>query len=228
MLRPRRDTQIPLRYGDNSPPQLLQSNNQRKRCRTDPENVDRNNVDQALAVIAPASECADELPTLISTELPQFDANYVENRAGAPRYTVLSALGFFTLFFSDLVVEILSKETNSYAEYHLRYPSFPPLSLPSNCHWIPTTPAEIRVFLGIHLYFGLYILAVRTDYWKIHNLGQFMSRDRFELIHRYFSTNSASPPPNCQQEAEFSATATVRLSATALLLRNAYTHSNVS
>ena len=197
MPRPQRITQIPLRYRDSSPPQIYRNNDQRKRPRIDPKNVDRNNVNQALAVIAPPPECADEPPILISTELPQFETNYVQNRAGASQYTDLSELGFFQLFFSDSVIEILSKETNSYVEYHLRYPLFPPFSLPSNCHWIPTTPTEIRVFLGIHLHFGLYELAVRSDYWKIHNLGQFMSRTRFVLIHRFFNTNSApSSPPN--------------------------------
>ncbi|KAF7504870.1 hypothetical protein GJ744_001668 [Endocarpon pusillum] len=110
MLRPRRNTQIPLRSGENSPPQILQNNNQRKRRRIDPEKVDRNNVDQALAVIAPAPECTNEPPTLISTELPHFEAKYVENRKEAPQYTDLSELGLFQLLFSDSVVEILSKE----------------------------------------------------------------------------------------------------------------------
>ncbi|KAF7502521.1 hypothetical protein GJ744_005626 [Endocarpon pusillum] len=118
MPRPQRNTQIPLRYRDISPPSTPRSNNQLKRPQIDSKTVDRNQVDQALTVIAPAPECADEPPTLISTELPQFDANYVKNRAGASRYTGLSALGLFTLFFSDLVVEILSEETNSYAENH--------------------------------------------------------------------------------------------------------------
>ncbi len=196
MLRPRRDTQIPLRYRDNSSPQALQNNSQRKRRRIDPEKVDRNDVDQALAVIAPAPECADEPPTLISTELPQFNANYVLNRTGASQYTGLSESGFFKLFFSDSVVEILSKETNSYAEQQLQDPLFPSLSLPSNCHWVPITPAEIYVYLGINIYFGLYQLAVQEDYWKIHKLGQFMGYGRFKRIHRFFSTHSAPPAPN--------------------------------
>ena len=113
MLRPQRNTQIPLRYRDNSPPQIHRNNDQRKWPKIDSKNVDRNNVDQALTVIAPTLECADEPPKLISAELPHFEANYVQNRAGAPRYTGLSELGFFQLFFSDSVVEILSKETNS-------------------------------------------------------------------------------------------------------------------
>jgi hypothetical protein len=72
-----------------------------------------------LAVIAAAPECTDELPTLIPTELPQFTANYVENQPGYSQYANLSEAGFFKLFFSDVVVETLSKETNAYAEFQL-------------------------------------------------------------------------------------------------------------
>lgn len=117
MLRPRRDIQIPARYRSNSLPRLQQNNSQRKRRRIDPENVDRNNVDQASAVIAPAPECSNQPPVLISTELPHFNANYVENRSGRPQHIDLSESGFFELFFSDSVVEILSKETNTYAKF---------------------------------------------------------------------------------------------------------------
>ena len=194
MIRPRRDTQTPLRYRLKSPPRLLQSNSQRKKRKIDLKNVDRNDVDQALAVITPAPECTDEDPTLISTELPQFEANYILNRDGASRYTNLSELGFFKLFISDSVVEILSEETNSYAEFKLQNP---PLSLRKTCPWTPTTPAEIRVYLGIHLHFGLYPLTVRSDYWKLHKLGQFMGLGRFKQIHRFFSLNDENtvPPP---------------------------------
>ena len=134
MLRPQRHTRIPLRYRDSSPPQILQNNNQRKRRRIDPEKIDRNNVDQALTMIAPASECTDESPTLISIELPHFEINYIQNRTGAPQYTGLSELDFFQFFCNDSVVEILFKETNSYVEYHLRYSLFLFLSLSSDCH----------------------------------------------------------------------------------------------
>ena len=90
MLRPQRNTQIPLRYRDNSPPQIHRNNDQRKRPKIDSKNVDRNNVDQALTVITPTSECTDESPKLISTELPHFETNYVQNRTRTPRYTGLS------------------------------------------------------------------------------------------------------------------------------------------
>jgi Transposase IS4 len=166
MLRPRRDTQLPSRYREPSPSRLSKTNSHSKRRRIDPEKVDRNDVDQALAVIAAAPECTDELPTFIPTELPQFAANYVEDRSGYCPHTDLPEVGFFKLFFSNQVVEILSKETNAYADFHLRNP---PLSLQKTRHWVPTTIAEIRVYIGINLHFGLYPLTVRADYWRIHN-----------------------------------------------------------
>jgi Transposase IS4 len=189
MLRPRRITQIPLRYRSRSPPKTLQSNNQRKRRRIDLAGAGRSDVDQALAPIAAAPECSDEPPTFVPTELPQFEANYVENRQGASKHVGLSELGFFTLFFDNVVMEILVKETNNYAECHKLHPPLPFLEIR---HWVPTTVKEIRVFIGIHLHFGLYPLAVRTDYWKLHKLGQFMGLTRFEQIHRFFSMNATN------------------------------------
>ena len=191
MIRPRRDTQLPSRYRESSPPRLSQTNNQSKRRRIDPVRVDRNDVDQALAVIEPAPECADGLPTFISTELPYFAANYVENRPGCPTYTNLSEYGFFKLFFSDVVVEILSKEINTNAEFQRQNL---PLSLHAARPWVPTTSKEIRVWLGINIYFGLYPLKVRDDYWRIHKMGQFMSIVRFEQIRRFFSLDNNTAP----------------------------------
>jgi hypothetical protein len=82
MQRPQRNIQIPLRCRSSSPPRLQQINSRPKRRRIDPLNIDQNDVDQALIVIAPALEYTDESPILISTELPQFNAKYVLNRAG--------------------------------------------------------------------------------------------------------------------------------------------------
>jgi hypothetical protein len=193
MIRPRRDTQVPLRYRESSPPQSSRINNQPKRRRIDPRNIDRNDVDLALAVIAPAPECSDEPPTLIPTELPHFNANYVQNRPGQSHHVNLSEIGFFKLFFNDFVVKILSEETNFYAESQLQNP---PLSLHGTRHWTPTTSAEILVFLGVYVHFGLHPTAVREDYWKLHNLGQCMGLKRYEQIHRFFSLNSKPPLPN--------------------------------
>jgi hypothetical protein len=118
MIRPRRHTKIPLSCRESLLPRFLKINSQSKRRKIDPGNIDRNDVDLALAVIAPAPECSDEPPILIPTELPHFNANYVENHYRESYHTNLSEIGFFKLLFLfiDLVVEILSEGTNSYAE----------------------------------------------------------------------------------------------------------------
>jgi hypothetical protein len=56
MQRPRRETQLPSRFREPSPPRFFQMESHPKRRRIDPEKVDRNDVDQALAVIAAAPE----------------------------------------------------------------------------------------------------------------------------------------------------------------------------
>jgi Transposase IS4 len=145
-----------------------------------------------LALIAAAPECSDEPPISISTQLPHFDANYVLNRAGASRYAGLSEIELFSLFFDHVAIEILVKETNLYAEIHQSNIS---ISVLEQRPWKPTTVEEIRIFIGIHLHFGLYPLPVRADYWKLHSLGQFMGRIRFEQIHRYFSMNAVNTEP---------------------------------
>jgi Transposase IS4 len=194
MQRPRRDTQLPSRYREPLSPQFSQINSHPKRRPIAPEKIDRNDVDQALAVIAAApEECIDELPSFIPTQLPQFVANYVENRPGYSQYTNLSEAGFFKLFFSDPVVEIISKETNAYADFHRQNP---PLSEQATRHWVPTTIAEIRVYIGINLHFGLYPLTVRDDYWRIHKIGQLMGIKRSQQIHRFFSLNSNPITPS--------------------------------
>jgi hypothetical protein len=125
MLRPRRDTKIPLRYRLSSPPQLSTDQPRIKRVKIDDVAAERANVDHALAPIAAPSESTDEPLTLLANQLPQFEANYVPNRAGASRYTALSEIELFCLFFNDVVVEILAEETNKYATFHL---AKPPLS----------------------------------------------------------------------------------------------------
>ena len=102
MQRPRRDARIPFRYRSSSPLRFSKTEDHRKRRRIDLESVDRNDVDQALAVIAPAPECSNEPPQLISTELPHFKANHVQNRLGHSHYTNLSEIAFFELFLAIL------------------------------------------------------------------------------------------------------------------------------
>jgi hypothetical protein len=69
-------------------------------------------------IAAAPEESINEPPTFIPTQLPQFVANYVDNRPGYSQYTNLLEAGFFALFFSDVVVKIISKEINMYTDLY--------------------------------------------------------------------------------------------------------------
>jgi hypothetical protein len=99
MLRPRRDAKTPLKYRSSYPSRPQKTKRPLKRSRIDPENVDRNDVDQALEVIEAAPECGGKPSIFIPTEIPQFEVNYVRNRDGAPQYTGLSESGILSSFF---------------------------------------------------------------------------------------------------------------------------------
>jgi hypothetical protein len=103
MLRLKRNTQIPLRNRSNSPPRLSSKNNGFKRPRIDTKNIERANADQALALIAAAPEDASKPPTLIPSEIPEFEANYVKDRAGYSRYTGFPEYQLFALFFTEKI-----------------------------------------------------------------------------------------------------------------------------
>jgi Transposase IS4 len=92
----------------------------------------------------------------------------VANRAGASRYISLSEIELFTLFFNDVVIDIFIKKTNLYAEIYKINDSLPTYE---RRRWKPVTVEEIRIFIKIYLYFSLYFLIVRKNYWRLHRLN---------------------------------------------------------
>jgi Transposase IS4 len=83
------------------------------------------------------------------------------NRAGASRHISLSEIELFTLFFDDIMIDILIKKTNLYAEIYKLNDS---LLTYERRRWKPVTVKEIRIFIGVYLHFSLYPLTVRKDY----------------------------------------------------------------
>lgn len=98
-------------------------------------------------------------------------------------------LDFFTLFFDEKELEILTQNTNPYA---LRKGA-------SDSHkrrWYNTSAAELQVFLALVLYMGIWQSPQYTDYWAKtykwpqHGIGKYMSKFRFEQIKRYFHVSA--------------------------------------
>jgi hypothetical protein len=111
----------------------------------------------------------------------------------------------FSLFFSDDILEHLVENTNLYA-FEKRTNPPPPESLatqdtpsPSHHHdnprpWYDLTIGEIKIFVGIQIYMGVYRYPAIEDYWTNtakHSPMSRMSCNRYQQIKRYFYI---SPP----------------------------------
>ena len=69
------------------------------------------------------------------------------------------AYGIFSLFFSDTVLDVLVKNTDTYGAQHYKY---------LKAAWQNTLKTELRVFLGVLIYRSLYPLPKHKDYWNIN------------------------------------------------------------
>jgi len=96
-------------------------------------------------------------------------------------------LTIFTLFFSDPVLTDLTDNTNAYAA------SKGAGTEEGSRHWVKNTPEELRIFLGIIFYMGVFRQNSVSEYWSTspecpqHNITNFMSLVRFEQLKLFFS-----------------------------------------
>ena len=106
----------------------------------------------------------------------------------------LSPLTIFTLFFSDPVLTDLADNTNAYAA------SKGAGTGEGSRQWVKTTPDELRIFLGIIVYMGVFRQNSVSEYWSTspecpqHNITNFMSLVRFEQLKRFFHASSPDKP----------------------------------
>ena len=94
-------------------------------------------------------------------------------------------LGIFSLYFSDLILEKIVQSTNKHVK-QARQPN-------ARAHeWVPLTAQELRTYLGIIIYQGLYIEKSIKDYWNkapdtpFHSVIQHISLRRFQALYRQF------------------------------------------
>ena len=102
-----------------------------------------------------------------------------------------NALGLFSLFFDDVLVDFIVEETNRYSKQTLEG---------TNKEW-STDAAEIRAYMGFTILMGINHLPEIRDYWSTNDylhyspIADRISRDRFEQITRYlhFTDNTSLP-----------------------------------
>ena len=87
----------------------------------------------------------------------------------------------FGLIWTPTVWEMLRDNTNLYASNQI----------PSDINWISTTVSELKVFVAITLYMGVYHFPTIYDYWRTDwlaptvSITQKMTRDRYILLRKY-------------------------------------------
>ena len=104
---------------------------------------------------------------------------------------VLGYTQLFCLTSDDL--ELCAAETNRYADQYFQLnplESHRPHSRVKS--WVPTTGEEMKLFFAIVIGMGLVVKPKLSDYWTVDPImctpgfGQIMTRNRFELILKFF------------------------------------------
>ena len=102
-------------------------------------------------------------------------------------------LHIFNLFWEPSFFERLATETNLYAEQ--RQTSKPDVK------WYPTTPEEMKAFVGVNMIMGIDQKPELCNYWStdefLGNVGiqRVFTRDRFESLCRYLHMNDSQQQP---------------------------------
>ena len=103
-------------------------------------------------------------------------------------------LDFFSLLWVPSFFQLLADQTNLYARQ--RQVQKPDIK------WYPTTPEEMKAFLGINIIMGIDQKPALTHYWStdpyLGNQGiqSVMPRERFEALTRYLHLNDSEQMPD--------------------------------
>ncbi|KAF7167719.1 hypothetical protein CNMCM5623_000958 [Aspergillus felis] len=107
-------------------------------------------------------------------------------------------LDLFNLFFSDGTWDTIARNTNAYAE--IKRVSLPDQARP----WSPTEANEIRAFVGVLIYMGIWKEYSTEGYWRtekdahlgpLHPIREYMSLIRFQQLKRYLQISPQMPDP---------------------------------
>lgn len=103
------------------------------------------------------------------------------------------------MFITNEIIDLMVVETNRNADQMLNGRRITKASRYSK--WTPTDSDEIKLFLGLLIWMGLMPLPSLKNYWSVktryknHVASKIMSRNRFELLLRFwhFSNNEEAP-----------------------------------
>ncbi|GET00680.1 piggyBac transposable element-derived protein 4-like isoform X1 [Rhizophagus clarus] len=120
----------------------------------------------------------------------------------------------FSLFFSIEILNIIVENTNEYAKSKFAE---------KKRSWDDLTLSELKIFLAIIIYMGLFKMPSMKDYWNnkqqfpIHNITRYMTCLHFEQIKRFLHISSI----NSQLQSNVSASLFPKLEPLASYIQNA-------
>lgn len=131
-------------------------------------------------------------------DIDPFESTWLQNFEKRPGILVDASnyvpVDFFYLFFPNEAFELISRETNRYAQQYLDTPAdFEPCS--RFRAWKDTSPNEIKAFFALQIAMGLCQKPAHADYWSGFWLtalpfSSVMSRNRFELLQAFLHFNN--------------------------------------
>ena len=140
----------------------------------------------------PAEQVA--APEILIDPLPSYQPplqlHFFSSR---PRIRPQSPVEAFQVFLAHEIVDIIIANMNSYADNHRE--AVTPSAIRSR-PWRPIRASEMWRYIGCLIYIGIHIEKERGEYWQdSHRLNVYLSKTRFEQIHRYFTIRDGSVYP---------------------------------
>lgn len=108
--------------------------------------------------------------------------------------TSISPVSIFRFFFTERLLTTIATNTNSYAKDKREIAALP------GRDWCDVTAKDIKLWVGISIYMGLFSVPAVDDYWKhdelhpTHPITQYMTLNRFQQIKRYLHISPINIP----------------------------------
>lgn len=141
---------------------------------------------EAMAILAQIPDA-----NTVEFEPLQTDKNRPCQLRIPPNIDITNPYQLFSLFYNESLWEVLANNTNFYA-----YAKASKNYNPHARKWYPTTPQEIKVFIGVQIYMGFTSEPELKDYWREdsnndtihanHPLSRYMTQYRYEQLRRFF------------------------------------------
>jgi hypothetical protein len=120
-------------------------------------------------------------------DVPEFEPHVML----PPGITPLDALGIFSQFLPDQILDIIVDNTSS-LDGRAAGPWKPNARA---LEWVPLTRKELKTYIGILIYMSLHFEPKIIDYWRQdsdtpwHIISSHMSLRRFQALHRRLRVN---------------------------------------